>query len=113
MLRLCPIAPFLTLNIFFSLTNVAYNVFALGQLGMLPGLILRVFIGTTFSSLTTDTSSLKSNPLVIAVIIVGLIIAVVAIVVITKETRKYLKEDYNVDEVKIENELEMPTILVA
>jgi uncharacterized membrane protein YdjX (TVP38/TMEM64 family) len=112
MLRLCPIAPFITLNIFFSLTNVAYKIFALGQLGMLPGLILRVFIGTTFSSLTTDTSALKKNPWVIAAIVVGLIVAVLAIVVITKETRKYLKDDYNVDEVKIENELEMPTLPV-
>ena len=112
MLRLCPIAPFLTLNIFFSLTNVAFKIFFLGQLGMLPGLILRVFIGTTISSLTTDTSAFKKNPWVIAAIVVGLIVAVLAIVVITKETRKYLKADYNVDEVKIENELEMPDMPV-
>jgi hypothetical protein len=43
---------------------------------MIPVLILRVFIGTTLSSLNIDTSDFKKNPIILIVVIGGTIAAV-------------------------------------
>ncbi len=90
LIRMCPVIPFLTFNLAFSLTEISYKNFALGQLGMIPGLVLRVFIGTTLSSLTQDTSGLKKNPLVLCVVIGGTLIAIGGIIYITKVTKRHL-----------------------
>jgi hypothetical protein len=83
--------------------------FALGQFGMIPGLTLRVFIGTTLSSLTQDTSAIKKNPWVVGIVIGGTIVAIGAIAYITKVTKQHLKE-LEFDEEKAEIELEAPKI---
>jgi hypothetical protein len=54
---------------------------------MIPGLTLRVFIGTTLSSLTQDTSGIKKNPWVLGIVIGGTIVAIGAIAYITKVTK--------------------------
>lgn len=70
---------------------------------------MRVFIGTTLSSLTQDTSDLKKNPLVLAVVIGGTIVAIGGIVYITKVTKRHLNE-LNFNEEQAEIELEAPTL---
>lgn len=110
LIRMCPVVPFMTFNIAFSLTNISYKDFALGQLGMIPGLLLRVFIGTTLSSLTQDTSGIKKNPLVLAVVIGGALVAIAGIVYITKVTRRHLNElHFNEEQAEIELEAPMVT----
>lgn len=109
LIRMCPVVPFMTFNLAFSLTNISYKDFALGQFGMIPGLLLRVFIGTTLSSLTQDTSGIKKNPLVLAVVIGGTIVAIGGIVYITKVTKRHLNE-LNFNEEQAEIELEAPTL---
>lgn len=76
---------------------------------MIPGLILRVFIGTTLSSLTQDTSGIKKNPLVLGVVIGGTLVAIGGIIYITKVTKRHLNE-LNFDEDQAEIELEAPTL---
>lgn len=76
---------------------------------MIPGLVLRVFIGTTLSSLTQDTSGIKKNPWVLGIVIGGTIVAIGAIVYITKVTKQHLKE-LQFDEEEAEIELEAPKI---
>lgn len=52
LLRICPIVPFVILNYMLGLTEVKLRDFTLGGLAMIPGQIIRLFIGTTLSSLT-------------------------------------------------------------
>jgi len=91
LVRLCPVIPFLTFNLAISLTHISLSDYALGTLGMLPGLALRVFIGTTLSSLTNDTSSLKNNKVMLAFVVVGTLLAIAGMVVISIRTKRQLE----------------------
>lgn len=91
LVRLCSVIPFLTFNLAISLTRISFSDFALGNLGMLPGLALRVFIGTTLSSLTQDTSIIKNNKIVLAFVVVGTLLAIAGMVVISIRTKKHLE----------------------
>ncbi len=96
-IRLCPTIPFITFNLAVSLTHIPLQDFMIGNLGMLPGIILRVFIGTTLQSLTAD-NGLRTNKWIIGFIVVGTIIAILTIVYITIQTKKHLRElDLNPD----------------
>lgn len=91
LVRLCPVIPFITFNLAISLTRISIGDFALGNLGMLPGLALRVFIGTTLSSLTQDTSTLKNNKVLLAFVVIGTLLAIAGMVVISIRTKKHLE----------------------
>ena len=84
--------PFITFNLAISLTQITLRDFILGNLGMLPGLALRVFIGTTLSSLTQDGSGLKNNKLLMAFVIVGTLLAILGMIYISIKTKRHLQE---------------------
>jgi uncharacterized membrane protein YdjX (TVP38/TMEM64 family) len=93
LIRLCPIIPFLTFNLALSLTALTLKDFILGGIiGFIPGFILRIFIGTSLSALTDETSALKNNPWLVGMIVVGTILAIAGIIYITMVTKKHLKE---------------------
>ena len=52
LLRLCPLVPFNAFNYAMGITAVSFVHYALGGLGMIPGTVVYVFIGTTLGSIT-------------------------------------------------------------
>ncbi|MBD3881625.1 TVP38/TMEM64 family protein [Phormidium tenue FACHB-886] len=92
--RLSPIFPFTLLNYAFGVTNVAFKDYVLGCLGMIPGTILYVYIGSLAGSLAAiGTANSPTNPaLQWAVQIVGFIATVAVTVYITRIARKALAD---------------------
>ncbi|NQY43525.1 MAG: FAD-dependent oxidoreductase [Legionellales bacterium] len=102
-LRLVPIMPFFIINILMGLTPIKVRTFFLiSQIGMLPGTILYVFVGTTIADITT-VNDILSWQIILAFSLLGLF------PVITKRVlswfksylklRKYIKPkkfDYNI-----------------
>ena len=52
MLRLCPLVPFNAFNYAMGITAVKFWDYAIGGIGMIPGTVLYVFVGTTLGSIT-------------------------------------------------------------
>ena len=51
LLRLCPLVPCSIFNYVMGITAVSFFDFAVGGLGMLPGALVYVFVGTTIGSI--------------------------------------------------------------
>ena len=51
LLRLCPLVPFTYFNYMMGITSVTFYDYAVGGLGMIPGIIVYVFVGTTIGSI--------------------------------------------------------------
>ena len=92
LLRLCPLIPFNTLNYVMGVTPVRFKHFAIGNIGMLPGVLVYIFIGTTISDLA-EASKAESNykVLEICLVVVGSIMGCSGIVIISAEAKKQLK----------------------
>lgn len=52
LLRLCPLVPFNAFNYLMGVTGVSFINYAIGGVGMIPGTVVYVFIGTTLGSIT-------------------------------------------------------------
>ncbi|MDJ0737878.1 MAG: TVP38/TMEM64 family protein [Nostocaceae cyanobacterium] len=92
--RLSPVFPFNLLNYAYGLTGVSLKDYFLGSVGMIPGTIMYVYIGSLAGSLATiGTSNQPSNPTVEwAIRIIGFIATVVVTFYVTKIARKALEE---------------------
>ena len=92
--RLSPIFPFNLLNYAYGVTGVSLRDYAIGSIGMLPGTIMYVYIGSLAGSLATIGADIGSDPqAAIAqrlVKIVGLIATILVTLYITKIARKAL-----------------------
>lgn len=60
--RLSPLFPFNLLNYAFGLTSVSLRDYAIGCLGMLPGTVLYVYLGSLAGSLATLGTATSPNP---------------------------------------------------
>ncbi len=96
LLRLSPILPFNILNYALGLTSIRTRDYVVGSLvGMLPGTILYVYLG----SLVTSASQLASGtlpdagPAQTAVYWGGLVASIVAAVVVTRMARRALRDE--------------------
>ncbi|WP_199290109.1 TVP38/TMEM64 family protein [Leptolyngbya sp. FACHB-36] len=92
--RLSPIFPFNLLNYAFGVTQVSLRDYVLGSIGMLPGTVIYVYIGSlagNFASLGTETTA---PPQLLQWLIrgVGLIAAVAVSFYITRIARKALEQ---------------------
>lgn len=102
-LRLVPIMPFFLLNILMGLTSIRTSVYYItSQLGMLPGTILYVFVGTAIGSIT-EISDVMSWEIILAFSLLGIFPLIIKrIVNISKsyfQMRHYKKPkkfDYNI-----------------
>jgi uncharacterized membrane protein YdjX (TVP38/TMEM64 family) len=92
--RLSPIFPFNLLNYAFGVTGVALKDYALASIGMLPGTIMYVYIGSLAGDLARiGGESQPSNPTIQWIIrIVGFIATVAVTVYVTRIARKALAE---------------------
>ncbi len=99
--RLSPVFPFNLLNYAYGLTGVSLKDYFFGSVGMLPGTIMYVYLGSLAGNLATlGAGQQTSNPVVEWTIrIVGLIATVAVTVYVTKIARKALDEEVSQDQV--------------
>jgi uncharacterized membrane protein YdjX (TVP38/TMEM64 family) len=92
--RLSPVFPFNLLNYAFGITGVSLKDYALGSVGMIPGTIMYVYIGSLAGDLARiGTESQPTNPAIQwAIRIIGLIATVAVTVYVTRIARKALAE---------------------
>jgi uncharacterized membrane protein YdjX (TVP38/TMEM64 family) len=93
--RLSPVFPFNLLNYGMGVTGVALKDYVLASVGMIPGTIMYVYIGSLAGSLATigvDTET-NANPFAQWTIrIIGLIATIAVTLYVTKIARKALDE---------------------
>lgn len=92
--RLSPLFPFNLLNYAFGVTGVSLRDYSLGSIGILPGTVLYVYIGSLAGSLARIGTSGQSPNTVLswAVRIIGLLATIAVTVYITRIARKALAE---------------------
>jgi len=92
--RLSPVFPFNLLNYAFGITGVSLKDYALGSVGMIPGTVMYVYIGSLAGDIARiGIETQPANPTIQWVIrIVGLIATVIVTVYITRIARKALAE---------------------
>ena len=92
--RLSPIFPFNLLNYAYGLTKVTFRDYVLGTLGILPGTIMFVYVGSLAKNLATLGSQEVAAPSGIqwAIRIIGFIATVAVTVYVTKIARKALNQ---------------------
>ncbi|HAJ62749.1 MAG TPA: TVP38/TMEM64 family protein [Cyanobacteria bacterium UBA8543] len=93
--RLSPIFPFNLLNYAFGITGVSLQDYVIGSVGMIPGTVMYVYMGSLASNLATiGTASQPTNPGVQwAIRIIGFIATVAVTLYVTKVARKALEEE--------------------
>ncbi|MBE9126256.1 MULTISPECIES: TVP38/TMEM64 family protein [unclassified Coleofasciculus] len=93
--RLSPIFPFNLLNYAYGITGVSLKDYIIGSVGMIPGTIMYVYIGSLAGSLATvGTEAQPANPTVQwAIRIIGFIATVAVTLYVTKVARKALEEE--------------------
>jgi uncharacterized membrane protein YdjX (TVP38/TMEM64 family) len=93
--RLSPIFPFNLLNYAFGITGVSLQDYFIGSLGMIPGTIMYVYIGSLAGNLAMiGTKAQPTNPtLQWTIRILGLIATVAVTVYVTRIARKALEEE--------------------
>jgi uncharacterized membrane protein YdjX (TVP38/TMEM64 family) len=92
--RLSPVFPFNLLNYAFGVTGVSLKDYVFGSIGMIPGTILYVYIGSLVGDLALiGTSAQPDNPLLKWMIrSIGLIATVAVTIYITRIAKKALDE---------------------
>jgi uncharacterized membrane protein YdjX (TVP38/TMEM64 family) len=92
--RLSPVFPFNLLNYAFGITGVSLKDYALGSIGMIPGTVMYVYIGSLAGDLARiGTESQPTNPAVQwAIRIIGFIATVAVTVYVTRIARQALAE---------------------
>ena len=93
--RLSPMFPFNLLNYAFGITGVSLQDYVIGSVGMIPGTVMYVYMGSLASNLATiGTASQPTNPGVQwAIRIIGFIATVAVTLYVTKVARKALEEE--------------------
>ncbi|MEB3215707.1 MAG: TVP38/TMEM64 family protein [Nostocales cyanobacterium 94392] len=98
--RLSPVFPFNLLNYAYGVTGVSLKDYILGTIGILPGTIMYVYLGSLAGNIATiGTGEQPSNPTVVwAIRIIGFIATVAVTLYVTKVARKALNESTNIDD---------------
>jgi uncharacterized membrane protein YdjX (TVP38/TMEM64 family) len=90
--RLSPILPFNLLNFALGLTTVSFRDFLVASwIGMLPGAVLYVYVGSTVKNLADLTSGRTvDGPGFIAILIIGLAATLLAVILLGRIARRAL-----------------------
>ncbi len=93
--RLSPVFPFILLNYAFGITGVSLRDYFIGSVGMIPGTIMYVYIGSLAGNLAMiGTEAQPTNPTVQwAIRIVGLIATIAVTVYVTRIAQKALEDE--------------------
>jgi uncharacterized membrane protein YdjX (TVP38/TMEM64 family) len=92
--RLSPVFPFNLLNYAFGITGVGLKDYALGSIGMIPGTIMYVYIGSLAGDLARiGTESQTANPVAQWTIrIIGFVATVAVTIYVTRVARQALAQ---------------------
>lgn len=92
--RLSPVFPFNLLNYAYGVTGVSLKDYVIGSLGMIPGTIMYVYIGSLAGNLATlGAGTTEANPVAQWTIrIIGFIATVAVTVYVTKVAKKALDD---------------------
>lgn len=90
--RLSPIFPFVLLNYAFGVTQVSLRDFCLGSVGMIPGTVLYVYIGSLAGIATIGAPNQTAQTAQWVIRILGFFATVAATVYITRVARSALDE---------------------
>lgn len=95
--RLSPLFPFILLNYAYGITQVSLKDYAIGSLGMIPGTVTYVYLGSLAGSLAKiGTQTQSSNPLLQwAMRIIGLGATVAVTMYLTQIARRALALENN------------------
>lgn len=98
--RLSPLFPFILLNYAYSLTKVSLKDYIFGSVGMIPGTMTYVYLGSLASNLATlNTTQNAANPLALwSLRIIGLIATIAVSWYGTKIARQALNQTLNQEE---------------
>ncbi|MEL6578977.1 MAG: TVP38/TMEM64 family protein [Cyanobacteria bacterium J06621_12] len=97
--RLSPVFPFNLLNYGLGVTGVSLKDYVLASVGMIPGTIMYVYIGSLAGSIATIGGETDANPVAQwAIRIVGFIATVAVTLYVTKIARKALDESIDTTE---------------
>ena len=93
--RLSPIFPFNLLNYALGITGVSLQDYFLGSVGMIPGTIMYVYIGSLAGNLAFIGSESKPDNMILhwVIKIIGLIATIVMTIYVTKIAKKALEDD--------------------
>ncbi len=95
--RLSPIFPFNLLNYAFGVTQVSIKDYVLGSLGMIPGTVMYVYLGSLAGDIAMLGTSVPTNPQVEKIQwiirIVGLIATVIVTLYVTKIAKQALDKE--------------------
>ncbi len=96
--RLSPIFPFNLLNYGLGVTGVSLKDYVIGSVGMIPGTVMYVYLGSLAGSIATIGSAEQpTNPTITwAIRIIGFIATVAVTLYVTKVARKALDESITV-----------------
>lgn len=102
--RLSPVFPFNLLNYAYGLTGVSLKDYFFGSVGMIPGTIMYVYIGSLAGTLATiGGESQPSNPTIQwAIRIIGFIATVAVTLYVTKVARQALDEKVDTEQISDE-----------
>jgi uncharacterized membrane protein YdjX (TVP38/TMEM64 family) len=107
LLRLSPIVPFNAINYIAGVTGISLRNYTLALIGIIPGTVLYCFIGATAGGLMEAEQGV-SQPVTIASIVVGVVLAFVAVFVASyyakKEFNRIIAEKEREEEVADEEE---------
>lgn len=97
LIRLSPAFPFNLLNYVLGLTQVSLRDYVLGTVGILPGTVMYVYLGSLFGNLATIGAGGELNDPQAAMVqwalrIVGLVATVAVTVYVTRVARRALRE---------------------
>ncbi|MFA6241429.1 MAG: TVP38/TMEM64 family protein, partial [Candidatus Hydrogenedentales bacterium] len=94
LLRLSPIAPYNVLNYALGLTRVSMRDYVLGSwLGMMPGTLLYVYVGSLAGDIaSTDSSRQSRSPLEWGLYLGGLGVTVLTAIYIARVARNAIRE---------------------
>ena len=90
LLRLSPLVPFNVLNYVLGVSSVKFKEYATGCLGMIPGTIAFVYIGTTISEIGDSSGSDSSGTVRVVVYCLGGVATFVAALAISYYARQIL-----------------------
>jgi len=97
--RLSPIFPFNLLNYAFGVTQVSLKDYIFGSIGMIPGTVMYVYMGSIIGHIAMSNSSIPTNTKTQTVQLIlqacGLIATVFVTIYVAKVAKKALKESTN------------------
>ncbi len=91
--RLSPLFPFNLLNYAFGITGVSFKDYTLGSLGMIPGTVMYVYIGSLAGDLAQLGTRVETNPVLSWTIkTIGFVATIGVTIYVTKLARTALAE---------------------